>query len=51
MKIKSKELILNSFIEMIRSNLDFHNLTCEDGFELSYQDVINHLSSKYKTSI
>ena len=49
--MKSKELILDSFIEMIKANLNFHNLTCEDGFELSYQDIINHLSSKYKTSI
>ncbi len=48
MKIKSKELILESFIEMIKANLDYHNLTCDEGFELTYQDIINHLSSKYK---
>lgn len=43
--LKNKKLndIAKSFISMVEANLDFYNKTCVDGFQLTMEDVIEHI--------
>jgi hypothetical protein len=43
--LKNKKLndIAESFISMVEANLDFYNKTCVDGFQLTMDDVIEHI--------
>lgn len=43
--LKNKKLndIAKSFITMVEANLDFYNKTCVDGFQLTMEDVIEHI--------
>lgn len=43
--LKNKKLndIANVFIRMVEANLEFYNKTCVDGFQLTMDDVIEHL--------
>ena len=48
--LKNKKLndIAKSFISMVEANLDFYNKTCVDGFQLTMDDVIEHLKRNNK---
>ncbi len=43
--LKNKKLndIAESFIRLVEANLEFYNKTCVDGFQLTMDDVIEHL--------